>query len=722
MAIKPTKRAGKKTTQLPSAIKKALDNAQPQIESVKRANAEESLSKQPRFALTPSQSFDLWERIYGLTKEGIFNEPAYSSDSRVRDAWLREVVLREPYLLGILQSCVSIDKNRGFTMTGGKIQVKRFLQICHSFGVAPDLFGWRPGISVSSTNFYLADLGSVTELARRGDDGPLGAIFAVDPVQCRLTGNADLPLKYGKGQRNLIGWRPSDYFRVTSFPSTAEKMNGLGYCAVSRCIELAKLMVSVFEHDREKLGSKAPKGILTINGVSPSQWLTSMEENEANRTELERKYYSGVQILAQNSGKDISVALTSLSNLPQDFDHREFTDMMIYGYALAFGYDPREFWPVSSGSLGSSLESETQHRRASSKGGLDFSLGFQEEFQEELPSTVHFEFEQRDVEGDISEADFNKQKLAIINEMFTAANKNGEILITREEARQLLVDAQLIPDDWTLEEEDAQVTDTDDSNAELIEKERVQAALSKYPDDDIVSYNSRTDKFTTLRRAGQKKILVSVGRKPNRRKAIKKKVIERVYSGEDIEGIRAEYEDAVFTTVRDYLDSSDRSTSYKSALSRNVIDAFTEAVNVGYEDGGSELPLDEDVQEFLTDAQNREVGYVADLFTSLKEIRDGGEFNAEAEAEIRAAGYVSTLIGVYNTAVLYGGKNKSLTFEGDDGENSCESCTELKGQRHKAKWWIENNYIPPTGSGLDCSGGGKCLHYLVDDDGNQVTL
>jgi hypothetical protein len=63
-----------------------------------------------------------------------------------------------------------------------------------------------------------------------------------------------------------------------------------------------------------------------------------------------------------------------------------------------------------------------------------------------------------------------------------------------------------------------------------------------------------------------------------------------------------------------------------------------------------------------------------------------------------------------------------LTFDGDDGAESCPTCTALKGQRHKASWWISHDYVPPTGSGLDCAAGGHCMHELVTDDGEVVTI
>jgi hypothetical protein len=697
---------------------KSIDRAGEQIERAQAAGAE---SKQPRFAIDRANVNKFFQQIYGVAKDAIFNEPPYVADSSRRDAWLAKVVRKEPYLLGILQSVVSIDKNRGWTLVGGKIQVKKFVNVLHNFQVAPDLFGWRNGTSVSAQNYYQSDMGAVVEIGRSMVNGPLAALFTVDPTKCHLTGNIATPLKYNNGAKDKQMWEPTDYFRVTSFPSPSESMNGLGLCAVSRCLELAKLLVSVFEHDREKLGSKAPKGILTINGgLTLDQWLQSLEESSADLKSLEREYYSGVQVLVGEVNNEIKVSLTPLSSLPEDFDQEQFANMIIYGYALAFGYDPREFWPVSAGGLGTGRETEEQHRKATSKGGLDFALGFQEKLQDELPETLEFEFESRDVQGDIAEVDFKKKQLEIIDQMYQSVNARQETLVTYSEARQLLVDAKLIPEGWTPEDEDVQVADTDDMTA-LVEKQRVQNALAKFPDDDIVVYDSPSNKYRTLRKAGQKKFMIGVGRKPRPEYRLKKKMNMRAERG-SIDSIRSNFTDVVYTVVRDYLNSSDRSTSYKSAMGREVVEAYAYAAERGYEDGGGELPLDGEVMDWLTASQDSERANVDSLFVSLKLLRDSGEFDADAEATARANGYTNSLDGIYNKAVLFGIGNQMLTFEGDDGIHSCPTCTSLKGQRHKASWWISHDYVPPTGDGLDCAAGGHCMHQLVDDQGTVVTV
>jgi hypothetical protein len=283
-------------------------------------------------------------------------------------------------------------------------------------------------------------------------------------------------------------------------------------------------------------------------------------------------------------------------------------------------------------------------------------------------------------------------------------------LVSYAEARQLLVDAGLIPEGWTPEEEDVEITDTDDMDA-VLESEPVQRAMEKFPDQEIVTYNERTGKYRTVYNPNKRTFKIRM------RETLKKRADYGTY-----EAMRLAYQDAIYTAVSDYLSSNDRITSYKSAMAQKVAEVFILAAEFGYIEGGGELPFDDNASDWIAAEQASELANVDSLFVSLKMLRDGGGFDANAEGEARAAGYADTLDGIYNKAVLFGMKNKMLTFDGDDGEESCATCQMLKGQRHRASWWIAYDYVPPKGAGLDCAAGGHCQHYLVDDDGNAVTL
>lgn len=136
--------------------------------------------------------------------------------------------------------------------------------------------------------------------------------------------------------------------------------------------------------------------------------------------------------------------------------------MLMYGYALCFGYDPSEFYPVQFGSLGRGTEMEIQHEKATGKGGLNFILALQEQLQRPdiLPASLKFEFDQRDEQAEIDEANAQRawaEVYKMIRE--TGLQYDGQGGISRDEYRMMLADQNILPKEWTEVEEDVEATD-----------------------------------------------------------------------------------------------------------------------------------------------------------------------------------------------------------------------------------------------------------------------
>jgi len=463
------------------------------------ARQRKTLSQQPRFVKDRDQFF---ASILNWVGSADLQIPAYQPQSNLRDQFLREFWKKEPHLAGVLNSVVSIDKNRGWRMVGGRNQVRKFTRIAHNFQATPALVGWRPALSMTALSFYTADINALVEVGRESEGGPLAALFTLDPARASLTGDIDYPLKYNPASGKKQRWRAGDFFRVASLPSTDERFNGLGYCAVSRCYELAKTMIAVYRHDQESLMARAPKGLLLMMGISEQAWEDAMLKRKARMEGLEREYFGGVAVLASEGVDQIDAKLVALSQLPTGFDIKVFTDLLMYGFALAFGYDPSEFWPVQFGSLGRGTESHVQHMKATGKGGLDFTLSFQEEFQKELPESIHYEFEQRDIEGQMMEAEFARGWAEIAKILYEAGAVTGAPLLTRDQALSLLVDQGVIPPEWSEIEEQSHATDTEELRQRYRSNYRIRLAAERFPDDPVVIYQWPLEKEIVLYASG----------------------------------------------------------------------------------------------------------------------------------------------------------------------------------------------------------------------------
>ena len=453
------------------------------------------LSQQPRFAPVDSTMF--LNMTTKWAKELFETPPPYSSDSRQRSKWLDKFWRQEPYLAGVINSVIQIDRNRGWSLVGGRNQVLRFQSVLHNWQVQPGQASWRDGVGAASLAFHTQDIGALVEIGRQFKDGPMAGLFHLDPTRCTLRSNPDEPVYYYPSQGKIVHFTPTDYIRMTSMTSLDETFNGLGYSALSRCMDLAVILTAVWRHEQERLFARAPKGLLLLKGINEEQWKNAMAASDVELTGNEQEWYGAVAVLATSGDADIDAKLMALSELPTGFDQEKFTNLMMYGYAVAFGYDAREFWPVSQGSLGSGRESDIQHRTATGKGGKEFWMGLQEQIQNQLPPTIHFEPEERDADAELADAQLAQAQAVVITSMYKTGidPMTGESLIlTKDETRELYAEKGLIPRDWTAAPEDTEGSDTGEvSQAKLVRQRvlefpEVQRAIDQYPDEPIVRY------------------------------------------------------------------------------------------------------------------------------------------------------------------------------------------------------------------------------------------
>lgn len=454
--------------------------------AVHRARQKQDLySQQPRFKDELFSSFFRW------FSTGLDLDFPYKPDSRRRDAYLRELWKKEPHLAGVMNGAVSIDKNRTWTLTG---PIRQVTQYSRMLDAAEDGKGWRHFISKVSENFYASDMGGVVEVGRDGPVGPARAFYTVDPVRAMLTGDRDYPLAYFPTMDDVQLWTPYDFFRVASLPSTDERYNDLGFCAVSRAVELVKLLMAVYAYDQEMLGARAPKGLLLLRNVTEEQWSEAMAAREARLDSFEQQHYGGVAVLAQFGPDELDAKLIALSQLPAEFDRTTVTDQIMFGLALCFGYPPDEFWPVQFGALGRGTETEIHHMRGAGKGGSDFLLGLSDRIQDELPESLVFGFEHRDSQESLQEANVYKAWAEVADTLY----QGGQGPITLDEVRAMLLDHNVITSN--------EMTVDDNSGASQASRLRSRAlgsyslfrAAKAFPDEPIVAYSWPHKRYTVL--------------------------------------------------------------------------------------------------------------------------------------------------------------------------------------------------------------------------------
>lgn len=417
--------------------------------------------------------------------------PPYRADTRERDKALINFANSEPLLAGVLSSVVSRDANRRWTLIGPARSVSIWGNRLH--GVDEGL-GWRSFVSKMSHSYYSTNLGFAVEVGADKNGVPT-ALWSFDPTRVRLTGiiNAKAPYMVyypPTGQVNLFR---SDVLHSNSLPTIQEEMRGAGYCAIERSVLMAKIMLGLVHHQIEKLNAAPGKGLALFKGIQRDEWEQAKAEAEAMIETLGARYYKGILSLF-TANSDAEVDLLNFSNLPDNFVLKDFVEIIMQAYSLAFNYPVGEFWAISSGSFGRTGEHKLQQQQATDKGELEFSSSLQEQLRSWfLPPSLYYTFEERNDTGELNKADLIKAKTETLLEMYNAGRRfvveGEEPLFSPKEIRQLFVEHGIIPPEWTEEEEEDAIVSLDKLRHQVLSNPNLISRVTKYPEEPIVAYS-----------------------------------------------------------------------------------------------------------------------------------------------------------------------------------------------------------------------------------------
>src|SRR5690349_17078532 len=310
----------------------------------------ERASKQPRFASPDDPNIGYVNVLIDWVYRSHLVEPTMTTDTREYDNWLIDFANNEPHLVGILSSVISKDKNRAWYLTGGKRQVQLFGDRLRGVEAGE---GWRNFISMQARSYYNTNMGTITEVeTTTGNIGdPMLSLYHVDPTRTRLLDNNQTPIRYYPKRGRVQNWEDGSFFRTVSNPDPRENWRGVGMCAINRCLSLAKMLIAVYEHDLEMLGAEPPKGFLVGDNITQQMYDTAIAKRaEARRNGASAFGTDVISLFAQNANSRTAMQFVPYSQLPTNFDLEQFTYLIMLGYALAFGFDAQEFYPIRGGS------------------------------------------------------------------------------------------------------------------------------------------------------------------------------------------------------------------------------------------------------------------------------------------------------------------------------------------------------------------------------------
>lgn len=311
---------------------------------------------------------------------------------RMRDKQLREFWPTESYLAGGLVNVSFRNAAYDWEIQGPSDAIVQAVTEMLQAAQAGDSFGWVPFMEKVSEDLYSQDNGAFIELIRdpgmdatskfKGPMAPVIGVAHLDAGQCRRTGNVETPVLYEDrdGRLHKLNWY--EVIPLSDYPSSIERMNGVGVCAVSRALRLAQIIKSIAVFKDEKVSGRHYKAIHLVGGVQRTELNDAIKrgQEDADNKGLTR-YMDPIVLASLDPEKPVSTATLDFASLPDGFDYDQEMQWYIAGLALDFGVDYQEFAPLPGGNIGSSSQSIMLHKKSSGKGPRVFMRTLIEAFK-----------------------------------------------------------------------------------------------------------------------------------------------------------------------------------------------------------------------------------------------------------------------------------------------------------------------------------------------------
>jgi len=375
--------------------------------------------------------------------------PPYEDQSR--DIYLSSFWRKEPILAGAVYSMTAKMTALRWSVIGRRKEAREYASILAE-AAHFDGYSWDGFCSSTASDFYTTNRGVFWETPRNGNYlyGKLASVGHVDALNCTLTGNKKYPVRYYSsltGQQ--LNFRKGEYIHFASMPSPREDDLGRGFCAVDRAFRASKILLAVYNYDEEKLANLPPEGIASVTGLTMDEFMDALNlwrmQREADKS---LTFPQVLWLVSSQPNAAVGVDITGFSSLPESFDRKTVIDHYISTLALDFGVDAREFWPISSGALGTASESEIQHLKAKGKGPGEFISTFERHINGEFNEETHFSFDTQDIEEDIIAATIAKSWIDAYYPLYvgTPAGKSKVSPGTDKPNTQAIPDKDEIPE------------------------------------------------------------------------------------------------------------------------------------------------------------------------------------------------------------------------------------------------------------------------------------
>jgi len=494
-----------------------------------------------------------------------------------------------------------------------------------------------------------------TELVGTGFYTYPTGLTALDSLRVQRTGHATWPLLYQRPKDDkFIKIHRSRAMFFSDAPSSRAKMLGVGFCPISRALEMLELGNAAVNIELESYGDRPMRQIWVGLGWHPKHkegMSESLNEQYQRSNELGHKHYTRPPLIMINDPDAKMPQAMELNQFPEGYDRARTLDDVFYALALAFDMDISEFW--RSGSVGrTAATAEIEDKKSSGKlpawflGMMTYNLN-----KWFAPDNCYFIHDFVDAQEDKLEAEIEGMR---ISNLSTAVNSG---LMSVEVAQQKLAfDYEII----TIQqyEEEQQRTEERQAKAEEI-------AQQQPPEDEETEDDEEDEE------------------------------VKKSTSG-------TQFESQLETITEQLVDGEITESDYNDALGALIagfgLRAFQEGSNTVTPTAEQQAVIDAETQSMIENGTIT-ASIIAALALARAEQRKAinSIFNNQIPKYVNNIEWFNQL-GIVNNLAL-----GLLQWRITVGKDNCTTCLGFNGQMKTGQQWQDGGLLPRS-RGLACKG------------------
>jgi len=350
---------------------------------------------------------------------------------------------------------------------------KRFQQlILNAEGVKQ--IGWTRFCRAFVPSF-LCTKGAVVEIARETHSmgSRIVGLHHLDPLRCLFTNDAEIPVLYQSLYDSK--WHELKWWQVGIFsdmPDVMELSGGAGVCAAEGVYQEIRTMAAMRQYLNDKITGRRPLALQILSGMNDRQLQDAVASGKADAERKGWVQFMGALVVT-SPNPDVTLTTVPLAEFPDGFDYEQQKNVILLSYADNAGLDPQDIQPLTSGNLGTGMQSEVLDEKNSGRGIRLLHEDVGKWFNEFVcPETVQFTWVSKSLKDEGMEADNMKKRAEWGEKMIDKG------ILDAGQINNILVDYGDIPTDY-------KATDTTQTG-DIADDEKPELAEGNAPEGEVV--------------------------------------------------------------------------------------------------------------------------------------------------------------------------------------------------------------------------------------------